>query len=81
MLAVHVEQCARPDFAGLERFMEWLDPKRFHEEKIQASLGALSLDAVDEIIIRIQLVRHYEVIGARRHSARVGGGALGGNQK
>src|SRR5262245_48015780 len=71
MFAVHVEQRARPDLAVLEGFMEWLNPKRFDQEKIQACLGALALNAVDEVIIRIQLVRHHEVIGARRHGVRL----------
>ena len=63
MFAVHVQQHARPDFAQLVEDAERLDPERFDEEKIQPALGAMLLDAMDEKIIRIQLVGHHQVIG------------------
>ena len=65
MLAVHVEQRARPDFALGELVAERLDPERFDEEKVQSEFGATLLHAMDEQIVRVQLVRHHQIINPR----------------
>ena len=65
MLAVHVEQCPRPDFAFGELVAERLHPERFDEEEVETQLGAMLLHAMDEQIIRVQLVRHHQVINPR----------------
>ena len=62
MLAVHVQQHARPDSAGLKVFIEQLDPGRFDEEEVQPRLGTQALDLVDEVVICVQRVRHREVV-------------------
>jgi hypothetical protein len=58
VLAVHVQQGARPDVVALEGFEERADPDWFNEEKIKALLGAAALDAMDKKSIGIQLMRH-----------------------
>ena len=64
MFAVHVQQRARPNIVALEGFEERFDPDRFDQEKIQSLRRAHSLDAMDEKAIRIQLVRHHQVVNA-----------------
>ena len=58
MLAVHVEQHPGPDFILGVILVKPLDPERFDEEEIQADLGAVLLDPMNEKIIGIQLVGH-----------------------
>src|SRR5205823_3541760 len=65
MLAVHVEQCPRPDFAFGELVAERLHPERFNQEEVETQLGAMLLHAMDEQIIRVQLVRHHQIINPR----------------
>ena len=62
MLAVHVQQHPDPDFATLEVFPETFDPERLDQEKVHPLLRAMLLDAVNEKIIRVELVRHHEVV-------------------
>ena len=64
MLAVHIEQHPRPDLAQLQINMESLDPMGLDQEKIQPGLGAMTLDGMNEEIIRIQLMRHDQVVNA-----------------
>ena len=58
VLAVHVEQSARPDFVAFEGFEERTDPEWFDEKEIEAFFGAAALDAMDEKSVGIQLMRH-----------------------
>jgi hypothetical protein len=73
MFAVHVEQHARPDPAFGKQIAKWLHPHRFDEEKVQAPLGAMPLDAMNEQIIRVQLVGHYHVINPRHGNEYLAG--------
>ena len=73
MFAVHVEQCARPDSALGKQIAERLHPNRFDEEEIQARFGAMLLDAMNEQIIRVQLMGHHQVINPRHHSEYLAG--------
>jgi hypothetical protein len=73
MFAVHVEQRAGPELAFGKQIAERLDPDRFHEEKVQSLLGAMLLDSMDEQIIRVQLVRHHQIINARHGSEYLAG--------
>src|SRR5262249_312721 len=41
-----------------------LNPERLDQEKIEFSFGAMALDAMDEQVIRIQLMGHHQVINA-----------------
>ena len=76
LLAEHVQQHARPKPARVQLFVEQLHPERLHQEEIQPGGGALLLDAVDEVIIRVQLVGHDEIINAYHapHYPAGGGG-------
>src|SRR2546428_1678496 len=62
MFAVHIEQHPRPNLAELHIKMKGLHPKWFDQKEIQVGLCAMPLDAVDEKIIRIQLMRHGQII-------------------
>src|SRR6266498_6138419 len=68
MLAVHVEEHARPDSAFGIQVAERLHPDRFDEEKIESLLGAMLLHAMNEQIVRIQLVGHHQIINPRHAS-------------
>ena len=58
MLAMHVQQRARPDIIAFEGFEKSADPEWFDEEEIEAFFGAAALDAMDEKSVGIQLMRH-----------------------
>ena len=45
----------------------------FHEEKIQSLLGAMLLDAMDEKIIRVQFMGHYQIINPSHHNEYLAG--------
>ena len=61
MFAVHVEEHARPDpfVLGL---VKGFDPNRFDQEKFRRSSAAVSLDAVDEKVIRVQQMGHDQIV-------------------
>ena len=63
MFTVHVEEHPGPELAALELVQERFHPKRFDEEEIQTTIRAGPLDAMDEPVIRIELVRHHQVVG------------------
>src|SRR5690242_1596210 len=65
MLAVHVEQRPRPDLALGQLIAKRFDPERFDEKKVQAQFRAMLLDAMDEQVIRVQLVGHHQVVNPR----------------
>ena len=73
MFTVHVEQRARPDLAFGKEIAERLHPDRFDEEKVQPLLGAMLLDAMNEQIIRVQLVGHHQVVNPRHGSEYLAG--------
>jgi len=65
MLAVHIQDDSRPNLSQLQSHVKRLDPAGLNQKKIQSGLGTMPLDAMDEEIIRIQLMRHRQVINAR----------------
>src|SRR5205085_4843312 len=74
MFAMHIEQHSRPHFSKLQIKMESFDPQRFDEKEIQPGFCAISLDALDEKIIRVQFMGHYQVINALHSPNYLGSG-------
>jgi len=64
VLAVHVQEHARPKLAFGKRVVKVLNPQRLNEKETQTRFGAMLLDAVNEQIIGVQLMRHHDIIGS-----------------
>ncbi len=73
MFAVHVEQRARPNLAFGIEIAEGLHPDRLDKEKVQSLLGAVLLDAMNEQIVRVQLMGHHQIINPRHGSEYLAG--------
>src|SRR5262245_40023491 len=65
MLAVHIQQCPGPDLSPIYLLEEMLHPKWLHQKKVQLRLSAVLLHAVNEKIVRVQLVGHHQIINSR----------------
>ena len=65
MLAVHVQEHSSPDIPSLKELVKRFDPDGLDEKKVQSEPSTVKLNPMDEEIIRIEFVRHYEIVNAR----------------
>src|SRR2546425_9867971 len=75
MLGAPVQQPGCPFPALGQLITERFHPERLNQKKIQPPLGATLLHAVNEEVIRVQLVRHHQVIPSR-HTTHYSGRTL-----
>ena len=64
VLAVHIEKHPRPNLAFCQSVIKGLNPQRLNEKEIQTGFRAMLLDAVNEQVIGVQLMRHHDIIGS-----------------
>ena len=64
VLAVHVKEHPRPNLAFCQSVIKSLNPQRLNEKEIQTGFRAMLLDAVNEQVIGVQLMRHHDIIGS-----------------